>query len=354
MTIEDLIKDLASAEEKERAFAAEDIGYEGAVEGIGPLVELLQIEPSRYVREVIVTSLKMMKGTELVSAIIPLLRSDDAFIRNGAVDILALQDEGDIVPLKELLEDSNKDVRKFALDVLVLLQNRYCADLIASALDDPEINNVITAVEYLGRLEISDHIHKINQLFMTADNRLLRCTCLEVMALLGDEESVADVSATYPTYQSINDLEQYSYLKFVANKGSELHLPLIVTLIQEKGELMAKETINAIQGILSRGGWNLLPRYLIESLFEYIDAAINDINKYELLILIGKYQNEGVYSRLLKYLTPENKLVCLGAVEGLGLHGRTEAIPLLTALKMQVKDEDLVEAIEKSVEMLGN
>lgn len=354
MGIEDLIADLNSDDEKERAYAAEDIGYEASIEGVAPLVARLEIEPSRYVREVIVTSLKMMKGIELVSAVIPLLRSDDAFIRNAAVDILALQDEEDITPLKDLLHDPDKDVRKFGLDVLALLHNQYCTDLLADALDDSELNIVITAVEYLARLEITDHIHKINQLFKTTNNMLLRCTCLEAMAVLGDKESIDYVAATYPTYQSISGLEQYSYLKFVANKGSEIHLPLIITLIQEKGEFMAKETINAIQGILSRGGWNLLPRYLIEALFEFIDTSINDINKYELLALIGKYQNEGVYIKLIEHLIPDNKLVCLGAVEGLGLHGRKEALPLLNAIEKQVADDDLLEAIGKSIELLSN
>jgi len=350
--IEDLIIDLSSEDEKTRAFAAEDIGCDGLVEGIGPMLARLELEPSRYVREVIVSSLKMLGGTELVSRVIPYLRSDDAFVRNSIIDILALQGDESLEALREPLHDADKDTRKFVLDVLVQIGNSVAAALIAEGMADPDINNVITSVEYLGRLEDERWIKGINNLFARSENVLLRCTCLETMALLGDEESVECVNKRYPSYQSISFLEQYSFLKFVARKGSDIHLPLIISLMGEKGQVMHKEIINAIEGILKRIPREFLPDELIEVIDSYLESEIKDINKYELLVLLGKYRNPEIYTILLKYLEPCNPLICMGAVEGLGEFGNPEALPVIEDIRSVARDEEQREIIERSLARL--
>lgn len=350
----DLIYDLNSNDEKTRAFAAEDIAYDGMVEGISHLVKRLQVDSSHFVREVIVTSLKTMNGPELIENVIPLLRSDDAFIRNAAIEILSARGENAIESIKKLLHDSDKDVRKFALDVLFQLNDFYSAYMIAEALDDSDINNVITAVEYLGKLEATAQCSQIGRVFKNTSNLLLRCTCLEALSIIGDDESIYSVDEVYSDFNSISVLEQYSYLKLVAGKGTEMHLPLVISLIREKGEVMHKEIINALEGILVRMNNPILSGEMVNVLEEYLDSRINDINKYELLVLISEFSNNDIYQILLKHLKPENPLVCLGAVEGLGIYNNKEAIPVLTNLKKQVTDDELLESIDRSIERLGN
>lgn len=348
----DLIRDLSAEEEKTRAFAAEDIAYDGLIEGIGPLVERLQVEPSRFVREVIVNSLKTMHGIELVEKVIPLLRSDDAFIRNASIDILSVEGETASESIRKLLADTDKDVRKFAIDVLFLLNSPYSAEMIAEILDDPDVNNVITAVEYLTHLDASDSVHQINEIFMNTPNLLLRCTCLEGLALIGDEESTACVARMYPDYQLISPLEQYSYLKFIAARGTDVHLPLITSLMKDKGEIMHKEIINAIEGILRRSHQDRLSDDLLAALLTYLDTNINDINKYELLVLLGEFQNDEIFSFLVQHANSTIKLVCLGAIEALGNYGHKEAQPVLVQLRNHFKDADVLEAIDRSLALL--
>lgn len=352
-TVEDLIRSLNSDIEKERAFAAEDIGYEYQVEGIVPLVKRLQVEPSQFVREVIVNTLKSIRSPQLVEEVAPLLRSDDAFIRNAAIDILSCQDETALDSIRFLLHDKNKDVRKFALDVAFRIKCGHSAALVAEALDDPDVNIVITAVEYLGQLESAAFTDQVNRVFTRTDNILLCCTCLETLAVIGNEQSVECVARRYPDYQSISALEQYSYLNFVAHKGNEAQLPLVLSLMQEKGHLMAKEIINAVQGILQRTGWDRLPPELFSGLVGFMDNHLNDINKYEMLVWMGKFKNDEIYPLLLSHLDVSNKLVCLGAVEGLGLYGRPEARRILKDLELRTPDEDILEAIKRSLEQLG-
>ncbi|MDD3269147.1 MAG: HEAT repeat domain-containing protein [Syntrophomonadaceae bacterium] len=351
--IDDLINELKSEDERDRAFAVEDIVYEGVPGCIDLLVEQLKIEKSHYVREVIVRNLKTLPGTELVEKIIPLLRSDDAFIRNAIIDIISEQEEEAVSLLRPLLKDADKDIRKFALDILFLLNNPYSASLIAEALDDSDINMVITAVEYLGRMEAQGVAPQVNDLFAKTQNILLRCTCLEAMAVLGDDNSLAIVSQLYADPQTIADLELYSYLKFLAKKGQEDYLPWVVSLIKTKGQLMAKEIINTIEGILERANLNIIPEGMVQALSEYIASNINAINKYELLIFLGQFKNPEIMPLLIEYTKSSDKLLCLGAVEALGLYGQQEGLDILKDLAKQAEDEEILEALEKSIIQIG-
>lgn len=350
--MEDLIRDLSSPDEKTRAFAAEDIAYDAYLEGIGPLLERLQVEPSRFVREVIINSLKTMQGAELIAQVIPYLNSQDAFIRNSCIDILARQGEDALEALQESLHAAEKDIRKFTLDALYQIGTENAARLIATSFNDPDVNNLITAVEYLGRLELPDHAGPVNQLFLTTTNTLLRCTCLETMAVIGDEESLQFVNQMYPDYPSISFLEKYSFLKFVARKGTMIHLALIISLLEEKNSLMHKEIINAIEGILQRHQLEELQADLLNALEAYIESPIREINKYEILILISEYKNPDILNILRKFLDPGNRLLCLAAVEGIGQYGNNEAADDLLKLKETLQDEEIMESLEKSLTKL--
>lgn len=346
-----LLEELQAEDEKTRAFAAEDIAYDGLSEAIPALVNQMVVEKSRFVREVIVNSVKMMEHPQVISSVLPLLRSDDAFIRNAAIDILSARGDEALAAIEKILDDKDKDLRKFALDVLFQLGTEG-AELIARGLDDFDINNQITAVEYLGQLEYKEKTSRINSLLRETDHLLLRCTCLEALATVGDELSVKCVAQLYPDYTSISPLEQYSYLKFVAAQGSAIHLSLIEELIKEKGEVMHKEIINAIEGILRRWGGNELPPDLLTSLDDYLDSNINEVNKYELLVMLGSYQNEDIFPLLVKHLTPARPLVCLGAIEALGIYGRAEARSYILAVKNQITDEEMLDAMARSLEQL--
>jgi HEAT repeat protein len=211
------------------------------------------------------------------------------------------------------------------------------------------MNIIITAVEYLGRLESYTHASQVNELLKNTSSLLLRCTCLETLAVIGNEESVDAVAEVYPKRQLISPLETYSYLKFIAYLGTQADLPLIIELMHDKGQMMHKEIINALQGILRRSNLEKLENELVAGLTAYLETGINDINKYELLVLLGAYKNEEIYPLLIQYAGADNLLICQGAVEGLGLYGQIKAQSLLSELKVKVTDDELLEAIDRSL-----
>ena len=359
---EDWVLRLAAEDEGERALAVEELGEQLPPGAVELLVERLCSDSSYFVREVALNTLKFLRGEEVIEKTVPLLSSREAMVRNAAIEILSEQGEAALPWMESLLAAADKDLRKFALDILFRLDTDKKLPLLARGLDDPDANNRITAVEYLGRLEAYAFAPRINQLFCSESHPFLRCVCLETLAAIGNEESTQLVNRFYNSGAALTDLETFSYLKFVARRGNAGSLPLIISLMKQKGNMMAKEIINALTGILERWEGDLLPAELLSAVSDFLRGNLNDINSYELLILLSRFKNAEVFGLLARYLSLNNKLLCLGAVEGLGRHGNREALLLLLSLKAQAEEkavapggeeyEELLEALEEAIHIL--
>src|ERR1017187_9208444 len=79
---------LDCADEAERTYAAEDIGYLNTPNGVPALLERLGKEPSRAVRDAIFLALTRIDADAAIEGSLRLLESDDPQIRNQAVDVL--------------------------------------------------------------------------------------------------------------------------------------------------------------------------------------------------------------------------------------------------------------------------
>jgi hypothetical protein len=112
------------------------------------LAAALRIEPSPRVREAMLTSLARIGNASSVAAVLPLLRSDDAQLRTGALDALRIMIRGASQLLPPLLEDADVDVRILSCDLArmlpgdeatamlcVLLQREQDVNVCAAALD---------------------------------------------------------------------------------------------------------------------------------------------------------------------------------------------------------------------------
>src|SRR5271170_5875780 len=109
---------LDSADEAERVYAAEDIGYLNGPDGVLALLERLGKEPSRAVRDAIFQALIRIDADAAIEGSIQLLGSPDAQIRNQAVDVLRRKGARSIPFLTAVMQDGDKLMRKLVLDVL--------------------------------------------------------------------------------------------------------------------------------------------------------------------------------------------------------------------------------------------
>ena len=117
------------------------------------LGEALAREHDARVREAIFTSLARIATAESVEMILPFLRSDEAHLRNGALDALRAM-KGAVAPyLQRLLGDGDADVRLLACELILNVPDAEAARLLCGLLEaEREPNVCASAVEVLAEI----------------------------------------------------------------------------------------------------------------------------------------------------------------------------------------------------------
>lgn len=110
-------------------------------------------EADDALRDAITVSLARVGGRSVVSGLAPMLRSDDAAIRNIAVDILKELPQA-VAPLMEtLLDDPDPDVRILLVNVLGSLRHAKVEQWLIDVVDrDENVNLVAVAIEALDEI----------------------------------------------------------------------------------------------------------------------------------------------------------------------------------------------------------
>jgi HEAT repeat protein len=137
-----------------RRWAALDLAGEQAA--VTALADRLGREPSRPVRDAIVTALVQTGGTLVATELVKHLGSEDAAVRNAAVRGLGLVDAtADLVP--SLLADRDSDVRVLCVMVLAALRDPRVPGWLLGVIEHDQDANVCgCAVDVLAEVGEAD------------------------------------------------------------------------------------------------------------------------------------------------------------------------------------------------------
>lgn len=142
---------LQSGDRDERWSAARALA--DSPEGGVALAAALATETDAHVREAILTGLIRHPGDASVTAILPLVRSDDARLRTGALDALRAMPAALASRLPELLSDLDADVRLLVCDLARVLPPAEANRLLCDLLDrEIEANVCAAAVDALAEV----------------------------------------------------------------------------------------------------------------------------------------------------------------------------------------------------------
>jgi HEAT repeat protein len=154
---------LNDADPQVRRWAARDLlDYPDAS---AELLARLQCETEISVREVILTSLTRIGGPVAVAGLVDWLRSEDAQMRNEAIEAMkALPVE--VAPIMGgLLVDEDSDVRIMAVNILESLQHPKVEEWLIDVIDRDLVVNVCgTAVDLLGEVGSSAAVDALQRL----------------------------------------------------------------------------------------------------------------------------------------------------------------------------------------------
>jgi HEAT repeat protein len=160
--LDGLCAQLADADAGVRRWAARDLAAHA--EAAPRLAARLLGEADASVRAVIFSSLASIGGVAVVEAVLPLLRSEDAALRNAAIELLAGLPDAVAPRIEALLNDADSDVRIFSVNLLGLLPHPRVPQWLAQVLQrETEANVVGAALEVLAEVGGPEMLEPLRQ-----------------------------------------------------------------------------------------------------------------------------------------------------------------------------------------------
>ncbi len=146
--LHDLLVQLKSLDPAARRRAARHLAtFSQSVPALGQAL-LTEQDPS--VRSTLFTSLAGFATDESVTALVPLLRSEDAALRNGAIEALTGMPQAVAPTIGKLLRDPDPDVRIFTVNLLADLRHDMVGQWLRQVLkEDASVNVVAAAIEVM-------------------------------------------------------------------------------------------------------------------------------------------------------------------------------------------------------------
>jgi HEAT repeat protein len=150
----ELLLDLQDADPSKRRWAARDLL--GCSDVSAQLVARLKTEPDLSVREVVLTSLTRIGDKHAVNGLVECLRSEDAALRNEAIEAMQSLPQAVGPLMKGLLKDADSDLRIFAVNILESLRHPEVETWLIEVLEtDTHVNVCATAVDLLAEVGTS-------------------------------------------------------------------------------------------------------------------------------------------------------------------------------------------------------
>lgn len=148
---EGLLKQLSADSAEVRRWSARDLAaHPGTAQA---LVERLRVEPDESVREIILTTLVQLGDPVAVDGLVLCMRSEDASVRNEAIEAMKQLPEAVSPIMRGLLADEDSDLRIFAVNILESLRHPEVEAWLTSVIEhDDHVNVCATAVDLLGEV----------------------------------------------------------------------------------------------------------------------------------------------------------------------------------------------------------
>lgn len=267
----DILKQLNSSEPAEIREAAFAAGQAKMTEAI-PLLAGHIRSSNLGVQEAADRALRQIGGDAVVQAVVPLLRSDDAPLRNISMDILREVGAHDLQTLIDLLHDDDPDIRIFMSDILGTSDNRIAvAPLCEALLKDPEVNVRYQAAVSLGTLGFVDAADCLNKAMK--DEEWVQFSVIEALSKIGADSSVNALARALDTS---SDLVGSMIVEALGEMGNIKAVSVLMKRLDSSPGPLRNKIVKAIVQILGGKSLNLLVDKERDKFRLYLLAALED------------------------------------------------------------------------------
>lgn len=267
----DLCQRLGSDDSDVLRDAAYEAGERGCLEAVEHLAGLL-CSHNLGVQEAADRALRKIGGKEVVAAVKPLLRSDDAPTRNASMDILRAVGGQDFPTLLELLHDTDPDIRIFASDILGSTDSPQAVGPLCEALlKDPEVNVRYQAAVSLGELAFADAAACLGKAL--GDEEWVQFAVIEALAKIRDASSVG---ALVKALDKSSDLVASMIVDALGEIGNIKAVTMLLRRMDASPEVLRNKIVKAVVHILGGKALTLLSPAERDRFREYLLAALAD------------------------------------------------------------------------------
>ena len=161
--LEGLLAQLHDERPIARRRAARELAGEAAA--VTALSDALERETDDGCRHALLTSLLVCGGPEVQQRLLPLLRSEDAGLRNGVIEVLQGMPQLAGRYMDDLLSDPDSDVRIFAVNIMESLRHDRVPEWLRGVLErDEHVNVCAAAVDVLTEVGEADCLPALESL----------------------------------------------------------------------------------------------------------------------------------------------------------------------------------------------
>lgn len=254
--------------------AAYEAGESACREAVPYLANLL-CSHNLGVQEAADRALRKIGGKEVVAAVKPLLRSEDAPRRNASMDILRAVGAQDFPTLLELLHDGDPDIRIFASDILGSTDSpQAVAPLCEALLKDPEVNVRYQAAVSLGELAFHEAATCLGKALN--DDEWVQFAVIEALAKIRDASSVG---ALVTALDKSTDLVASMIVDALGEIGNIKAVTMLLKRMDASPEILRNKIVKAVVRILGGKALSLLSPAEQGRFLQYLLAALEDVEE---------------------------------------------------------------------------
>ena len=190
--------------------------------------------------------MREIRGADSVRGLVPLLRSDDAPVRNIAMDVLREIGADDMPTLEKLLFGDDADIRIFISDIMGSTGSALAVRPLCDALlKDSEVNVRYQAAMSLGNLGMAEAVPALNQAMQ--DEEWVQFAVIEALTKLRAESSIA---ALIKALDSSTDLVASMIVEALGEFGNIKAVPMLAKRLDDSPVPLRNKILQAITRIL--------------------------------------------------------------------------------------------------------
>jgi HEAT repeat protein len=254
--------------QREAAFYAGESRCDAAV----PLLTEMVGSQNVGVQEAAEQALRRIGGQATVQALVPLLRSDEANVRNIAMDVLRQVGEQNLDTLVAILRDEDPDIRIFAADILGSTGHENAVKALNEALlKDPEVNVRYQAAVSLGELAHPGGAKSLKQAM--GDDEWVQFAVVEALAKIKDDTAVGVLAGAL---DKASDLVASMIVEALGSMGNIKAVALLMRKLDLSPSPLKSKIVVALVNILGGKSLALLSEAERAKFDECLVAALDD------------------------------------------------------------------------------